>query len=155
MSEETILLSAGEGRSVHGGGGLVKASGEQTGGGYALREVFLPAGRIIPRHVHSREGEAWYIIEGELTFSLDGQEFVGGAASFVHLPAGVAHGVRNSGVDVCRFIQIFSPAGLERYFDEREGLERFGEPGRDYAGLTLEEHTTLAEKYGLTFLDGQ
>ncbi|HUF54252.1 MAG TPA: cupin domain-containing protein [Dehalococcoidia bacterium] len=153
MAEESILLKAGEGRPVRGGGGLAKAVGEQTGGGYALRELFLPAGRAIPRHVHAREGEAWYVIEGELTFSLDPEEFVAGPASFVHLPAGVAHGVRNSGSDVCRYLQIFSPAGLERYFDERELLERYGEPGRDYAGLTREEHFELAEKYGLTFLD--
>lgn len=153
MAEESILLRGGEGRSVHGGGGLEKAVGEQTGGGYALRELFLPVGLAIPRHVHSREGEAWFVIDGELTFSLDGREFVGGPGSFVHLPAGVPHGVRNSSAGVTRFIQIFSPSGLEKYFDEREKLERFGEPGRDYAGLTREEHVALAEKYGLTFFE--
>ena len=153
MTEESILLKASEGRPIHGGSGLVKATGAQTGGGYALRELFMPVGRAIPRHVHAREAEAWYVIEGELTFSLDGAQFVAGPASFVHLPIGVPHGVRNSSADVTRFIQIFSPAGLERYFDERELLERFGEPGRDYAGQTHDEHLALANKYGLTFLD--
>ena len=124
-----------------------------TKGAYAIREVETPVGRCVPKHVHSRESEAWYVLVGELTFTLEDREFVALPGGLVYLPIGIAHGFRNSGASPARFLQIFAPAGLERYFEERAALVSEGGAGLDYAGLPPALHAALAEKYGLRFLE--
>jgi quercetin dioxygenase-like cupin family protein len=148
MGHGEIVLSPGtDGVSV------IRASGAQTGGAYSLRQVSIPPGRRVPMHRHSRESEAWFVLQGELTFDLENEAFVAGVGAYVHLPVGVAHSFRNSGEQPAMFLEILSPPDLERYFEERAQLARPGEPGRDYAGLTPEEHHSLAQRYGLTFLE--
>lgn len=143
--ERPVLLSPGEGH--------LKLTAANTSGAYAVREVETPPDRRIPKHVHSRESEAWYVLEGELTFSLDSEEFVAAPGSFVYLPIGVAHGFRNSGSGIARFLQIFAPAGLEEYFVERAALANRNGADVDYAGLDADTHAALAQKFGLRFLE--
>jgi quercetin dioxygenase-like cupin family protein len=146
-----VLLRPGEGESA--AQYTLKLTSDDTTGAYAVREVKAVPGRRIPRHVHSRESEAWYVLEGELTFSLDSQEFVAVAGGFVYLPVGVAHSFCNSGDGLARFLQIFAPAGLEQYFVERTALADGTHVGVNYAGLDADTHTALAQKFGLRFLE--
>ena len=113
----------------------------------------MAVGRRIPKHVHSREGESWYVLDGELTFSMDDSEFTAPRGSFVYLPIGVAHEVRNSSAGPSAFLQIFTPAGLEQYFVERAVLANKKTNQGDYAGLDPAEHAELAKNYGLRFLE--
>ena len=76
------------------------------------------AGRELEAHVHHDEDDAFYILEGELTFEVAGETVKAPAGTFVLVPPGVEHGFRNDGTDPVRILNIHAPAG----FDRRIGL---------------------------------
>ncbi|MDP8932471.1 MAG: cupin domain-containing protein, partial [Actinomycetota bacterium] len=83
-------------------GGLwqVLAGGSETAGSVVFGEARLPAGAPGPHlHVHSREDEAVYVIEGQMTFSVGGRRFEAGPGTLVWLPRNVAHTFANLGRD--------------------------------------------------------
>ena len=88
-----IALGPGEGESLWflGSHTSVKASAETTAGRVAVIEHLSPRGSGSPLHVHSREDEWFYVIEGELTFWVGGQVIDAPAGSFVYGPRGIPH----------------------------------------------------------------
>ena len=132
----------------------LKAEAAETGGAFALRLVEgMPPGRWIPEHTHHGEQEAWYVLSGALTFRISGRTFEAPAGSFVLVPRGAAHGFGNRGSTPATFLELFSPAGMEGYFEERFALEQAGPAGAsaDYVGLDPAVHAALAKKYGMEF----
>jgi quercetin dioxygenase-like cupin family protein len=117
---ESGVLGAGEGRSVWvvGDRYTVKAAGEDTGGAFALVEALVPPGGGPPPHIHHREDEAFYVLEGELLFHADGRDIAAGAGSWVTLARGSLHHFKNVGDRTARMLIVVTPAGLERYFLE-------------------------------------
>jgi mannose-6-phosphate isomerase-like protein (cupin superfamily) len=78
---------------------------------------FAP-GRELEAHVHPDEDDAFYILEGELTFVLGDETVAAPPGTFVLVPPGVEHGFRNDGERSVRMLNIHAPAG----FDQRIGL---------------------------------
>lgn len=109
-------LGRGEGDARWWLGSLttIKATGRQTGGRYALVEVLEPEGVDGPLHVHHREDEGFWILEGELTFQIGETLLKAGPGSFVFGPRDVPHTYR---VDrgPARILFILSPAGFEDF----------------------------------------
>ena len=68
-------------------------------------------------HTHADEDDAFYVLEGELTFVVEDAELVAGPGTFVLVPPGVVHTFANRSDRVARFVNIHAPAG----FDERIG----------------------------------
>jgi len=93
-------------------------TGKQTDGKYALIESLVPPGGGPPLHRHSREEEGFYILEGELTVTVDGRREVLTAGMFANLPVGSAHMFRNEGTKTVRMLLTIAPAGLEEMFLE-------------------------------------
>jgi mannose-6-phosphate isomerase-like protein (cupin superfamily) len=81
--------------------------------------IEIAAGRVLEAHVHQEEDDAFFIIEGELTFELPDGDVPAPAGTFVLVPPGVEHGFRNGGDTPVRMFNIHAPAG----FDERIGLK--------------------------------
>jgi quercetin dioxygenase-like cupin family protein len=92
----------------------IKASAETTGGGVAVIEHLAPQGHGSPLHVHTREDEWFYVLEGELTFWVDGQVSVAPAGSFVYGPRGLPHTFIVSS-ETARFLLVTEPAGFEAF----------------------------------------
>jgi len=67
------------------------ATGEDTNGKYALWEAIVPPGGGPPSHVHSREEEGFYILEGEITFHIGGERIMTTAGMFANMPVGTRH----------------------------------------------------------------
>src|SRR5690349_11016708 len=82
---------------------------EQTGGAYAVVEDRSLPGFGPPPHVHHREDEAFYVIEGEYVFGSDEGEIRVGPGGFVHAPKGRPHWWRNVGRGRGRHVEIFVP----------------------------------------------
>jgi len=80
--------------------------------------IEIAAGREIEPHVHVDEGDAFYIVEGEMTFSFGAERVTAPAGTFVLVPPGIEHGFRNEGTGPVRMLNIHAPAG----FDRRIGL---------------------------------
>jgi quercetin dioxygenase-like cupin family protein len=111
-----IVAGPGEGEAPWFLGVLatVKASAETTGGAVAVIEHLAPRGTGSPLHVHSREDEWFYVIEGEVTFWVDGETIVAPAGSFVFGPKGTPHTFIVSS-EQARFLLVTEPAGFERF----------------------------------------
>ncbi len=113
------------GRSIWLLGMLVtfKAVSEETGGEYSLYEQTVPPQLGAPPHIHHRETEAFYVLEGEFEFLKGDQAVRAGAGEFVHVPRGVVHAFTNVGTMPARFLAIVTPGGLHEKL-----LSGLGEP---------------------------
>ena len=118
-----IVLLPGEDKAFSAGGSTIrlKATGKDTGGAWSLTEFELPP-RFIeaapPPHVHTREDEAFLVIEGTITIELDQRMVKAPAGSFVFSPKGVVHKFSNPEAEPAKLYIISSPAGLEDFFVE-------------------------------------
>lgn len=104
----------GEARWFLGALGVLKASGSQTNGGVGVSEWHAPRGHGSPLHVHRREDEWFYVLEGELTFWVDGVVTVAGAGSFVFGPRNIPHTFLVTSDDA-RFLLATEPGGFEDF----------------------------------------
>jgi mannose-6-phosphate isomerase-like protein (cupin superfamily) len=66
-----------------------------------------------PSHAHAAEDDSFYMLEGELTFGVGGEEVVAGPGTFVLVPPGVEHTFANQGDTVARFLNVHAPAGFD------------------------------------------
>ena len=87
------VLAAGEGRSIWvvGDRYTIKCGGDDTGGAFAMMEAIVPPGHGPPPHIHSREDEAFYVLEGEIQFHADGSSFTATSGAWVTLAKGSVH----------------------------------------------------------------
>ena len=118
--DRPVVLAKGEGTTIEGpaGGPLTfKVRGTQTAGALTAFENVIAPGDGPPLHTHQREGESWFVIEGSLRFKLDGEIRQAPAGSFVYVPPAVPHCFQNVGDAAARILVLFSPAGMEAFFD--------------------------------------
>lgn len=115
-----VAVPPGAGVTIEGpaGGPLTfKVRGEQTNGSLTAFENVIAPGDGPPLHVHAHEDEAWYVLEGELRFRLDERLAAAPAGTFVFVPRGTAHCFQNAGDVPARILVLFTPSGMERFFD--------------------------------------
>lgn len=118
-----IVAGPGEGEALWFLGILatVKSSAETTGGAVAVIEHLAPRGSGSPLHVHGREDEWFYVLDGELTFWVGGEVSVAPAGTFVFGPKGIPHTFIVSSEEA-RFLLVTEPAGFEQF------MRAVGEP---------------------------
>jgi mannose-6-phosphate isomerase-like protein (cupin superfamily) len=111
-----IALARDEGETLWFLGFLatIKASAETTGGRVAVIEQRASRGAGSPLHVHHREGEWFYVLEGELAIWAGGQLVEASAGSFVYGPPDVPHTFTVTSPEA-RFLVGAEPAGFERF----------------------------------------
>jgi len=120
-----------------------KATAGTTGGRFSLMERTLPPqGRTPPPHRHAGCDEAYYVLDGKVTFNIDGEERTEGAATFVLVPEGVSHTFGNSSDDPAHLLILHAPA-LDSYFAELEQLWSAPIPP------TVEEERALMARHGM------
>src|SRR5271165_6921139 len=95
MDVATIVVQPVEGRSVWlGGMGVVfKVAGADTGGAFAVVEHPIEPGRLVLPHVHLREDEYSYVLEGTIGARVGDQEVTAGPGSYLFKPRGLMHTV--------------------------------------------------------------
>ena len=125
------------------------ATGDDTDGGYYLVEAIVPPGGGPPLHIQTREEEAFYILEGELSFYGDDGEVVAGSGTYLNIPKGAKHRFRNNGDTTAKMIFFFTPAGIEGLFDE---LAKMKVPPGDFSSV-IKALNVLGEGYGVEYLD--
>ncbi len=114
------IMKADTGQTVSVVGDLYTflASGEDTDGRYALREAIVLPGGGPPPHLHHREEEGFYLLEGEVSFYVEGQRQVAGPRTLLNLPVGVVHAFKNETDQPAKMLIWVAPAGLEKMFQE-------------------------------------
>ena len=122
-----------------------KLVGDDTGGNLAALEVTIPARTLVKPHLHSREDEFSVVLTGTVGIRTGDHVTEAGAGSYLVKPRGVPHAMWNATDDPATVVEILSPAGLERYFEELAPI--------------LTEHRTppeyyeLADRYGIVIQD--
>jgi quercetin dioxygenase-like cupin family protein len=126
--------------------GTIRVRGEETGSALAVIEHVLPPGYVaMPLHRHSRETETTHVLEGVLTIKLAGRLVRARPGDLVVKPVGVFHTFWNAGTQPARFLELITPAGLERYYEEVHAVvPRAGE-------VPIERVLELSRGYGLEF----
>jgi mannose-6-phosphate isomerase-like protein (cupin superfamily) len=111
-----IALQPGEGEALWFFGALatIKASSETTAGRMMVMEHLAPQGSGAPVHVHHREDEWFYVIEGELTFWIGGKIIRAPAGAFVYGPRDIPHTYTVTSPQA-RSLVVTEPAGFEKF----------------------------------------
>jgi mannose-6-phosphate isomerase-like protein (cupin superfamily) len=124
----------------------VLADTASTGGAFGVIEVSSGAGEVPPMHVHEREDEAFYVLEGDLTFFIGDERIDAGAGDFVLGRRLVPHGylVRSPKE---RHLSVVVPGGFEGFFEE---AARTGTGEEDPPDLQRLEALSLV--YGVALL---
>ena len=123
------------------------ATGEDTDGEYFLVEATVPPGGGPPSHIQTREEEAFYILEGEVTFYGEDGEIVAGPGTYLNIPKGAKHRFRNHSDQMARMIFFFAPAGIEKLLDE---FAQFDETDGDLESV-IEALNRMGEAYGVEY----
>jgi len=95
---------------------LILASGEDTKGAFSMMEELCPKDSGPPPHRHD-QFEFFYILDGQITFLVEGEEIQGTAGSIVTIPAGSTHSFRVD-TETARGLNLYVPAGFERMITE-------------------------------------
>jgi quercetin dioxygenase-like cupin family protein len=132
----------------------IKATAEDTGGRYALVEVLEPAGVQAPLHVHHAEDEAFWVLEGRVTFTVGNETLEATPGTFVFAPRDVPHTYRVDTEDA-RLLYILSPAGFEGFIraSSEPAATRTIPPVDDvYDEAQMERLMELAREHGAEIL---
>ncbi len=128
---------------------LVRAD-ESGGMGVAL--VTQPPGLATPTHRHTFEDEAFYLLEGTMTYLAGGEIFHLSAGDFIWLPRGVPHAFRITGDRAARFVGFADPGGVLALYDE-VGIPAAERrlPGADGQSLEIEvpRWSEVGPRFGL------
>ncbi len=150
---EPYALGKEEGRALSAFGALItmKAEGSQTGGSFGLFDEVMPPGFETPYHVHHAEDEAFYVLEGEMTFVCGGQKIKGLPGTYVWGPREVPHGLRVDGDQPARMLLLSVPSSFIEFTLE------MAEPVEDRTRLPsvpldIEKVMRIAPKYRLEIL---
>lgn len=143
MSE---VLGPGEGRKRYSARGSVmffKALAEQDGGDMSMMERTLPpGGRRPPPHRHTNCSEAYFVLDGVVSVTIEDEELAVGREGFVLVPRGTAHTFGNAGQAEARLLVIHAPA-MDAYFAGLHELWNRDEPP------SPDEERALMARYGM------
>jgi mannose-6-phosphate isomerase-like protein (cupin superfamily) len=119
--------------------------GEETGGNFSLVEHPIPPRQLAaPLHIHTREDEYSYVLEGRMGALLGDEVVYAERGDLVFKPRDQWHTFWNAGDTECRILEIISPAGFEKFFDALADMNEVGPPDP-------ERLVELAAEYGHYF----
>jgi quercetin dioxygenase-like cupin family protein len=113
-------VAAGEGERIWIVGDTMtfKATGEGTGGSLVLLEIVTAPGGGPPPHIHTREEEFWYVLDGTFEIRIGDELYAVGPGGFAYAPRGTVHNFRNTAETPSRILVGFTPSGMEGFFRE-------------------------------------
>ena len=144
-------MVVGKGEGLDFFPGKWKITRGQTGSEFALVEVNDTVTRETKPHKHTREDEAWYVIDGELSFEVGEQKATAGPGTFVYAPRNIPHSFNVTKVPA-RYLIFLSPAGLESFFAEMtEVRKKYRQGSSEFKN----QRNEISAKYGLVFLENE
>jgi quercetin dioxygenase-like cupin family protein len=152
MTHPPVLKQTTEGRTIAVVGDVYRflATGEDTDGKYAMWEAIVSPGGGPPPHVHSREQEGFYILEGEITLQIGDKRLVTTAGMFANMPVGTPHSFKNESDKPAKMLITVAPAGIEQMFFEVgvlvvQGATTAAPPKKE----EIEKLLAVAPRYGI------
>src|ERR687896_2363231 len=119
-THEGYAVAAGEGERIWivGDTMTLKATAESTGGALVLLENLTAPGGGPPPHVHTREDEFFFVLDGTFEIRIGEDLLSLAAGGFAYVPRGTVHNFRNTAETPSRILVGFTPAGMEGFFRE-------------------------------------
>jgi len=142
------IVAPGEGLEIQSASerGHVKLFASDTVGQLQLVEFPVEPGFGPPYHIHHMEDEIFYVVEGEVEFTLDGKKTIAGAGSTVFAPRGVPHRFQGAGEKTPKFVIFITGDNFEKFYGRWAALQTSG-------NFTMEAGAALAAEHGIYFLD--
>lgn len=131
---------------------VILVDSRETGGLYAMIDAIVPPGGGPPRHVHTREDEGFYVLEGEVAFTIGGVRHVAGAGTLLHAPRNIPHTFRNESTAQARMLVWLTPGGLEQFFREVGAEIPPGAPPPPVSDAHIAQIMIRAPAYGVQIL---
>lgn len=138
-----IIRRGGEGERLPVGASQVvlKATGEETAGKLFMSETTLaPATEGPPEHFHETLHDMFYVLEGTLSISVDGEMHELEPDSFICVPPRTPHAISNAAAVPVRFLNLATPSGWESFMRDLSAASADGRPDPD-------EVAGIAQKY--------
>ncbi len=148
MADVAQYIPPGQGVTYRVIGGDVitfKVTGEQTDNQFTVAEVTTAPDHGPPLHMHLREEETFYVLEGSYVFHVGDRRIMAGQGSVLVVPVQVPHRFVNVGNSTGRLLVMARPSGFEHFI-------------REFAALPVDEPVELArlreigDRYGIVFL---
>jgi mannose-6-phosphate isomerase-like protein (cupin superfamily) len=145
-----ILLRPNEGKvlKVLGEVLTIKVAGENTDGAYTVIQEVSPPSGGPPLHVHHREDEAFYVLQGEYEIHCGDKRISATPGTFLFAPRKIPHTFRNVSGGRGKVLAIVTPAGIEKFFEELSEAAKQGP-------LDLAKARGIAEKYEIELMARQ
>jgi len=128
------------------GGTTVRIASSQMDGAYCVCEMTTLPGDGVSRHVHDRDDEFYYILEGAYEFQAGDERFTAEVGSMVMIPRDVPHEFRNAGGVRARALMIFHPGGFDELCGEMRQAPAAG-------SLDNDQRHSILTKWGVHFDD--
>lgn len=148
-------LPAGEGERIWivGDTMTLKATGPATDGRLLLLENLTAPGGGPPPHIHTREDEFFYVLDGTFEIRIGDELHTLGAGGFAFVPRGTVHDFRNTGEQPARILVGFTPAGMEGFFRESGRPATDDGPAPPLDDDEIARTIAAAQTYGLRAVD--
>jgi len=142
-----IVLQPDDGKllNVLGDTVTIKITGEDTDGVYTVVQTVSPPQGGPPLHLHHREDEAFYVLEGEFEVQCGENKIRAVPGSFVFAPRGIPHTIRNINSGSSKVLILATPAGVEKFFEELSELASQGPPD-------IEKVKEIAQRYEIELM---
>ncbi|QHV96454.1 cupin domain-containing protein [Spirosoma endbachense] len=156
LTEQPSFIQVNDLRAYNGGFFRVLISPEQTGGSFSIIDITLPKGAEPPRHLHTREDETFYILDGTIRFEIGDQVIIGEVGQAVFAPRNIEH-LFTLQTEQARMLTLITPGDFANYFVEfSQPIEQApttleapkGPPPADALALLV---SRLTERYGARF----
>lgn len=139
-----ITSTVSQNNSFLGGRRQVILDTSTTNGDVYLVQGIMPAGSVVPVHVHELEDEIFHVLEGEVELILGETTINGKKGDIIYLPRGIKHGIRTIGTKTAKVLNYVIPGkNFEAFFDK---MNRIG------LDASVEEKKKIAIKHQIRFL---
>ncbi len=127
----------------------LKATGESTGGSLVLLENLTAPGGGPPPHIHTREDEFFYVLDGTFEVRIGDDLHALGPGGYAYVPRGTVHNFRNTADTPSRLLVGFTPAGMEGFFRDSGRPASDDGPAPPVDEDEIARTMAAAPKYGL------
>ena len=145
--QQPVVVAPGSGEQLNIAGSQTfhKIKSSATNGVFSVMEFVTPPGKGVAVHVHEREDELVYLLEGKIEVTLGNQTMKAVPGVMALLPRGIPHGFTNIGNKPSRLLDTILPGQFDNYFVELAALSAAGEPSE-------EQTDALSRKYRIKYL---
>jgi quercetin dioxygenase-like cupin family protein len=150
MAEQAVVHRSGEGQAFWMLGGLyeVLLSSDETNGAVTVMQMTMPAGMGPPPHVHRGVTETVYVVDGTVTYQMDGNRIDGGPGSLCRIPAGTLE--RFEPTSEVKVVVTYAPGGIEKFFAEAgEPAQRRELPPAPTSPPDLDRLVKIGARHGI------